>query len=84
MAVASEGRWKERITNGVAVSAKHPSVLVKPIAAGSKVVASHKAQSFEILRKHFSDAVAVDMVPIAHAANHCGDGFRKIDPAWPR
>jgi nucleoside phosphorylase len=61
MAVASEGRWKERVVNGVGISAKHPSALVKPIAAGSKVVASHAAHSFEILRNHFSDAVAVDM-----------------------
>jgi adenosylhomocysteine nucleosidase len=60
IAVASASRWVERI-GGEFQQGPLPSAIVKPLVAGGKVVASHRAQSFEILRKHYSDAAAVDM-----------------------
>jgi adenosylhomocysteine nucleosidase len=59
MAVASDRRWLARAA--FVEGTEPPSAFVKPIAAGSKVVASQKAQSFEVLRRLFSDAAAVDM-----------------------
>lgn len=58
MVVASEKRWQGRL-NPAAASV--PGAVVKPMAAGAKVVADHRADSYRLLRQHFSDAVAVDM-----------------------
>lgn len=60
MAVAQEGKWLERA--GIGKDAQPPpKALVGPIAAGAKVIASHEAESYQLLRETFSDAVAVDM-----------------------
>ena len=38
-----------------------PSILVAPIAAGEKVVASKDSETFNLLKKNYSDTVAVEM-----------------------
>ena len=39
----------------------NPKVLVKPIAAGEKIVSSKQSSVFKLLRKNYNDAVAVEM-----------------------
>src|ERR1019366_1551105 len=60
MAVAQGRQWLER-GNIVAGAQPAPQAFVKPIAAGAKVVANRRAESYKLLRRAFSDAVAVDM-----------------------
>ena len=55
-AEARKPDWLKKLT-----SVESPNVLVAPIAAGEKVVASKKSSTFEFLRKNYGDAVAVEM-----------------------
>jgi nucleoside phosphorylase len=61
-AVARYNAWQRRIrlTPDDAVSVQ-PTALVKPMAAGSRVVGNTRSASAALLREHFSDAVAVEM-----------------------
>ena len=51
--------WHKRLNRDL----KHnsPKVVVGPIAGGEKVVASTRSATAEFLRKHYSDAIAVEM-----------------------
>ena len=57
-AVVIENVWQKRI----APTASHrPNALVKPIAAGEKIVASKRSEEFKRLQRTYSDAHAVAM-----------------------
>ena len=58
-AEVSKGQWQNRI-KGEQPSAS-PRAVVAPIAAGEKVVAAFDSTEFQVLRRLFSDAVAVEM-----------------------
>jgi len=59
-AEARKDDWREQIRSGSSSDAA-PSVYVKPIAAGEKVIASRKAEVYEYLREYYDDAIAVEM-----------------------
>lgn len=58
-AEARKQNWLKRLTYFDAQNP--PRVLVKPIAAGEKVVASTESDIYQFLRKNYGDAVAVEM-----------------------
>lgn len=57
--VARDNQWQCRTIGDH--EGNTPKALVAPIAAGSQVVASNRAATFEFLRNAYSDAVAVEM-----------------------
>jgi nucleoside phosphorylase len=59
-AEARKDDWREQIRSGSSSDAA-PSVYVKPIAAGEKVIASRKAEVYKYLREYYDDAIAVEM-----------------------
>lgn len=59
MQEARKGNWRQRIL-GVAQEPP-PDAIVRPIAAGEKVVASDRAAVYELIRQAYGDAVAVEM-----------------------
>ena len=60
-AEARKDDWREQIRSGSTSSETTPTVYVKPMAAGEKVIASRKAQVYEYLREYYDDAIAVEM-----------------------
>lgn len=60
-AEARKEDWREQIRSGATSSETTPTVYVKPMAAGEKVIASRKAQVYEYLREYYDDAIAVEM-----------------------
>jgi len=58
-AEARKERWRERLDTKP--RGRQPQAVVKPIAAGEQVVASSDSATATFLRKHYSDAVAVEM-----------------------
>ncbi|WP_299116841.1 5'-methylthioadenosine/S-adenosylhomocysteine nucleosidase [uncultured Winogradskyella sp.] len=60
MAVARRDDWKYRIkkTNK---EYPNPSAIVKPIAAGEKVIADSQSEVAELLRTHYNDTAAIEM-----------------------
>jgi nucleoside phosphorylase len=53
--------WRAQIRSGSTTSETIPSVYVKPIAAGEKVIASQKSVIYDYLREYYDDAIAVEM-----------------------
>lgn len=66
-AIARKEEWKSRIINPD--ESKIPKVIVKPIAAGEKVIADSRSDIAELLRTHYNDTAAVEME---------GYGFYKV------
>ncbi len=61
-AVNRANKWQERIDNNYFSNSNHvPTVFLKPIAAGEKVIASTKSRMYKFLRRNCSDALAVAM-----------------------
>lgn len=51
--------WKKRI---IAVKKKNnPSIIIKPIAAGEKVVAEIRSEVYKLIKANYNDTVAVEM-----------------------
>ncbi|UOZ05686.1 hypothetical protein [Amycolatopsis sp. WQ 127309] len=57
--IARDEAWQHRILP--TMPTPRPTALVKPIAAGSKVVADQRSATADFLRQHCGDAVAVEM-----------------------
>jgi nucleoside phosphorylase len=57
--VATEGTWRERILPGCPTPP--PTAFVKPIAAGSQVIADQRSATARRLDQYCGDALAVDM-----------------------
>ncbi len=60
-AEARKEDWREQIRSDAMSSETTPTVYVKPIAAGEKVIASRKAEVYEYLREYYDEAIAVEM-----------------------
>ena len=74
-AVARTETWHTRIRlNPGEHMPERPRALIKPMAAGSKVVGDTRSTSAKLLREHFSDAAAVEME---------GHGFLRALQAHP-
>jgi nucleoside phosphorylase len=59
---AGEPHWKERIKASEPPTASPPpEAKLGPIAAGPKVLASTRTATFQFIRQHYGDAVAVEM-----------------------
>ncbi len=55
---ARKGKWLQRLSHK---SESQSSILVAPIAAGEKVIASRESDLYQFLRSSYNDAVAVEM-----------------------
>ncbi|NAS13702.1 5'-methylthioadenosine/S-adenosylhomocysteine nucleosidase family protein [Poritiphilus flavus] len=60
MAVARKNDWKIRIKKPDDIY-NNPKAVVKPIAAGEKVVADSQSEVAELLRSHYNDTAAIEM-----------------------
>ncbi len=71
-AVARHGRWQDRIHGA---PRQRPNAFVRPIAAGSKVVAHGRSATGALLASHCGDAFAIDMESYGflHGAYHNQD-----------
>jgi len=58
-AIRLRPHWQERLSSSD--GNRKPRIYVGPIAAGEKVIASSQARIAQLLRKHYSDALAVEM-----------------------
>lgn len=63
LSIGRDSAWHEtiRLPAGVALHKNAPRVSMKAIAAGGKVVAGLESRTADLIREHFSDAVAVEM-----------------------
>jgi nucleoside phosphorylase len=59
-AEARKQDWMERCKNDIKTDSL-PKVIIGPIAAGEKVVASTKSPTYEFLKNNYSDSLAVEM-----------------------
>lgn len=59
-AVARKDKWKERIV-GNKNGSINPNAIVKPIAAGEKVIADSRSEIAQMLKKHYNDTAAIEM-----------------------
>jgi nucleoside phosphorylase len=75
--IRQQGDWKKRLDS--AITHAGPKILVAPIAAGEKVVASQKSVTATLIKDFYGDAVAVEMegsgflegVHIGHPTKGC-------------
>jgi nucleoside phosphorylase len=58
-AEARKDDWLRRIKHDTPVTPPH--VFIGPIAAGEKVVASKRSDTYKLVQEHYGDALAVDM-----------------------
>lgn len=58
-AMCKRNEWRQRLDPTIKHDA--PELLVAPIAAGEKVVASQRSETAKFLKAHYSDAIAVEM-----------------------
>lgn len=74
-AEARKDDWLQRL--GAPVPDPHPSVFVKPIAAGAKVLNSTRSEVYNFIKSNYGDTLAVEMegygfFRAAHANSHVG------------
>ena len=75
--VARHQNWHQRIKDKDDYT---PKPLVKPIAAGEKVVTSVRTEIYQGIREHYNDAVAVEMEGIGFlTAIHANLGIQGIE-----
>src|ERR1700741_4483817 len=61
ISVAKDTKWRFRIAHTAKAVLDGPKILIGPIAAGEKVVKSSKGAVAQLLKRSFSDALAVEM-----------------------
>jgi nucleoside phosphorylase len=70
--VAREGKWIKRITP---TPKSPPTSVVKPVAAGEKVIDSHRSEIYKLIKQSYGDAYAVAMEDLGFAyAAHANKG----------
>jgi nucleoside phosphorylase len=71
-AVARDNEWVKRILPAPALA---PSAFVKPVAAGEKVIDSHRSEAYKLIKQSYGDAYAVAMEDLGFAyAAHANRG----------
>jgi nucleoside phosphorylase len=60
-AEARKGNWRRRIIGGFPTSEVAPDVLIGAIAAGEKVIADNRSDTFSFLKTHYNDTLVVEM-----------------------
>src|SRR5207249_3625900 len=60
-AIARADAWLGRVTERHSDQAKNPAVHVGPIAAGEQVDADARSQTHQLIKRFYSDALAVEM-----------------------
>jgi nucleoside phosphorylase len=73
--IAEEGTWKKR----AGYSAQGSKVFFGPIASGDKVIASHKTELYEMLKRHYNNTLAVEMEAIGFARAVHGEPVKAIN-----
>lgn len=58
-AMCKRNEWRQRLDQNIDHGS--PELMVGPVAAGEKVVASQRSATAKFLKQHYSDAIAVEM-----------------------
>jgi nucleoside phosphorylase len=58
-AMCKRNEWRQRLDPNI--DHDNPDLMVGPVAAGEKVVASQRSATAKFLKRHYSDAIAVEM-----------------------
>lgn len=76
---ARKGAWVARIKGTKGRAGAMPKAIVKPIAAGEKVIAAQASGIFELIRTNYGDAAVVDMEGAGfHIASHVNTGVEAL------
>lgn len=69
--------WKARIRGNI--EGNDPTIIIKPIAAGEKVVTEIRSEVYKLITTHYNDAVAVEMEGSGFfTACHANEGLQSL------